>query len=140
MKKLTIVLKDLKGMTLVETMISIVIFLTVLAAIINVSLGSMSMGRRSEFAYTAYNLAKNHMETLRSMPYSTLANAAESDVYLDANGVSDPEGFFIRSTTTAPNFGGDTNLTQVTVSVDYIYRGTQTTTPTQLSAVIFEFA
>ena len=120
-------------------MVSVAIFVTVLAAIINVSLGSMSMGKRSEYAYTAYNLAKNHLETLRSMPYSNLANAAETNSYLDANGVSNADGPFIRSTTVTQNYSGDTNLVQLTVSVSYIYRGQQTPYPTSLSTVVFQY-
>lgn len=127
-------------MTLVETMAAMALFAIVLTGILNLAVGSMSTGRRAEFAYTAYNLAKNHLEALRSMPYSTLANAAESDVYVDENGVADGDGFYIRSTTVAPNYDGNADLIQLTVSVDYIFRGVQSETPTELSAVVFQYA
>ena len=140
MKKLAIVVKSAKGMTLVETMAAIAIFAIVLTGILNLAVGSMNTGKRAEFAYTAYSLAKNRLETLRSMPYSTLANAAESSVYVDENGVSDPGGAYIRSTAVTPNYNGDANLIQMTVSVDYIFRGVQSQSPTELSAVVFQYA
>ena len=140
MKKLALALKSIKGMTLVETLAAIAIFSIVLTGILNLAVGSMSTGRRAEFAYTSYNLAKNHLETLRSMPYSTLTNAMESDVYVDETGVADNEGYYIRSTTVAPNYNGDANLIQLTVSVDYIFRGVQSQAPTELSAVVFQYA
>ncbi len=140
MKKLALVIKNIKGVTLVETMAAIVIFSIVLTGILNLVVGSMNTGKRAEFAYTSYNLAKNHLETLRSMPYSTLVNAAESEVYVDENGVSDQDGFYIRSTAVTPNYGGDANLIKMTVSVDYIFRGVQSQSPTDLSAVVFQYA
>ena len=140
MRKSTKVLKNNNGATLVETMAAIAIFAIVLTGILNLAVGSMGTGKRAEFAYTSYNLAKSHLETLRSIPYSTLVNAAESDVYVDENGVSDPDGFYIRSTAVTPNFNSDANLIQVTVSVDYIFRGVQSLSPTQLSAVVFQYA
>ena len=140
MKKVAIVIKDIKGVTLVETMAAILIFAIVLTGILNLVVGGMSTGKRAEFAYTSYNLAKNHLETLRSMPYSTLVNAAETDVYVDENGVSDQDGSYIRSTAVTPNYNSDANLIQLTVSVDYIFRGVQSQVPTQLSAVVFQYA
>ena len=128
------------GNTLVETMASIAIFVFILSAVMNVAVTSASMGKRSEFAYTAYNLAKNHLETLRSMPYSNLANAAETESYIDANGVSDPDGPYIRSTAISQNYNSDANLIQVTVSVKYIFRGEMTNNPISLSTVIFQYA
>jgi prepilin-type N-terminal cleavage/methylation domain-containing protein len=140
MKKLTGVIKDIKGMTLVETLAAIAIFAIVLTGILDLCVGSMATGRRAEYVYTSYNLAKNHLETLRSMPYSTLQNAAESDVLVDENGVSDPDGGFIRTTTVTPDYDGDANLIQLTVSVDYLYRGDWNDNPTTLSAVVFQYA
>jgi len=140
MKKLAKVMGGNRGMTLVETMAAIAIFGIVLAGILNLSASSINTSKRADFAYTAYNLAKNHLETLRSMPYSTLANATESAVYLDNNGVADSEGNFIRSTEVTSSYGGDANLIRLTVSVDYIYRGVQAEYPTELSAVVYQYA
>ena len=140
MKKLTKVLVDSKGMTLVETMAAIAIFAIVLTGILDLAVGNLATGKRAEFAYTVYNLAKNHLETLRSMPYSTLTNAAESDVYVDANGVSDADGLYIRNTEVTSSYGGDPNLIGLTVSVDYIYRGTPSGSPTELSAIVYQYA
>ena len=129
-----------RGMTLMETMAAIAIFGIVLASILNLSASSINTTKRADFAYTAYNLAKNHLETLRSMPYSTLTSAAETEVLLDDNGVADVDGHFIRSTAVTTNYTGDANLIQLIVSVDYIYRGTQAESPTQLTAVVYQYA
>jgi prepilin-type N-terminal cleavage/methylation domain-containing protein len=139
MTKIIRIIQGRRGFALLETMCAIAIFGIVLAGILDLCVSSMATGKRAEYAYTAYNLAKNRLETLRSMPYSTLASAAETDLLLDANGVADIDGDFIRSTSVTSSYGGDANLTQVTVSINYIYRGTQTTTPTQLSTIIYQY-
>ena len=140
MKKLIKVLKDSRGMTLIETMAATLLFGIVLAGLLNLSLGSMATGKRAEFTYSAYNIAKNHLESLRSMPYSTLANAAESDIYVDSNGTPDPDGDFIRTTAVTQNFNNDTNLIELDVSVDYIFRGSESGHPTELSTVVYQYA
>ena len=140
MKKLIKVINGVKGMTLVETMAATLLFAIVLTGILDLALGSMATGKRAEFAYSAYNIAKNHLETLRSMPYSTLANSSESNIYVDSNGTPDPDGNFIRTTDVTQNYNGDANLIELDVSVDYIFRGSASGHPTELSTVVFQYA
>ena len=127
------------GVTLVETMASVLLFALVVGSLLTLTLQNMTMGKRSEFAYTAYNLAKNHIETLKSMPFSNLANAAETATYLDATGTPNADGPFVRTTTVTTSYTGDVNLVQVQVSVNYLWQGTLSANATQLFAVIFQY-
>ena len=133
------IIKSKAGVTLVETMASILLFALVVGSILNLAIQNMTMGKRSEFAYSAYNLAKNQIETLKSMPFSNLTNAAETDTYLDATGTPNADGPFIRNTTVTTNYSGDVNLVQVQVSVTYLWQGTRRANPTQLSTVVFMY-
>ena len=74
------ILRSETGITLVETMASILLFALVVGSILNLAIQNMTMGKRSEFAYTSYNLAKNHLETLRSMPFSNLTQPSNLKV------------------------------------------------------------
>src|SRR5438094_795377 len=117
------IVRSKAGITLVETMASVLLFALVVGAILNVSVQSMTMGKRSEFAYTAYNLAKNHIETLRSLPFSNLTNAAETDTYIDSAGAPNADGPYIRTTSVTTSYTGDPNLVQINVIVTYMWQG-----------------
>ena len=129
-----------EGSTLVETMAAVFLFALVMGAILDVSVQSMTMGKRSEYAFTAYNLAKNHIETLKSMPFGNLPNADETSTYLDATGAASENGPFVRSTTVTTNYTGDSNLVQIQVSVNYLWKGALSANATQLSSVIFMYS
>ena len=130
---------DHKGTTLVETMAAVLLFSLVMGSLLDVSLQSISMGKRSQYAYTAFNLAKNHIEKLRSMPFSSLVNAGEIDKYLDSTGTPNAEGPFIRQTTVTPGYTNDQNLVRIQVSVNYLWKGTPSADTTQLTSVIFMY-
>ena len=132
-------IRSVSGVTLVETMASVLLFALVLGAILNVAIQNMTMGKRSEYAYSAYNLAKNHLETLKAMPFSTLANAAETDTYLDATGTPNADGPFIRNTSITTSYTGDPDLVEVQVSVNYILRGSTRGDPTLLTTVVYQY-
>jgi Tfp pilus assembly protein PilV len=129
-----------RGVTLVETMVSVLLFLLVGGAVLNVCVQSSMTGKRSEVAFTAYNLAKNHIDELRNLPFSSLPNATETETSLNEAGVADPDGTFLRSTSVSANFSGNPNLTRVNVSVDYFVRGHQSANPMSLTTVIYEYA
>ncbi len=131
---------DKRGMTLVETMVAILVFGILLGGMISIIVTSITAGKRAEHSYTAYNLAKNHIETLKSMPFSNLANAAETDTYIDASGTADDEGDYKRTTTVTASYTGDANLVQVQVQVDYRIKGAFAGKPTTLTSVVFQYA
>lgn len=127
-------------MTLVETMVAILVFGLLLGGMMNVTAASITAGKRAEYAYNAYNLAKNHIETLKSMPFTNLANAAETDTYLDVSGTPDDDGDYKRTTTVTTSYSGDANLVQVQVQVDYRIKGAFANKPTTITSVVFQYA
>jgi Tfp pilus assembly protein PilV len=128
------------GLTLVETMIAILLFGTVLVGLLDICANGMLMGKRSDRSYAAYNLAKNHIETLKTMSFGSLSSAAETDTLLDSRGVPDLEGEFKRNTGVSISYNGDANLVSVTVTVDYQVKGSFSGNPVTLSTVIFQYA
>src|SRR3989338_6032188 len=129
-------LKNSKGVTLVEVMMAIFIFVFGIQGLLGVYLQSMQVGKKADYTYTAYNMAKNHIERLKTLNYALLPSAAETSTIINNDGDPDPNGSFIRTTTVTPNFGGNALLTQVTVQVNYVFRGTQGASPTQFATII----
>lgn len=129
-----------KGVTIIELMVSVLIFGIGIAAIFSVCTQSVGMARKSDAAYTAYNLAKNRIETLRSVAFSDLSSAAETSTLLDAAGTPDPDGTFKRSTTVTTNYQGDANLISVDVTVSYQVRGEQSPNPLEMATVLYKNA
>lgn len=129
-------MKNNKGATLVEVMTAIVIFMVGIEALSAVYTQSMQMGKRADYVYTAYNLAKNHVERLKTLNYALLPSAAEISTIVNNDGDPDSNGSFIRTTTVTANYGGNALLTQVTVRVNYVLRGTQSASPMELTTII----
>ena len=126
-----------RGATLIEVMIAVFLFVIGMQGLLVVATQGMTMSKRVEYDYTAYNLAKNHIERLRLYSFAALANAADTGTLLNTSGDPDPAGPFTRTTTVVANYGGDTNLTQATVTVTYTLRGLQNSSQCQLSYVFF---
>jgi prepilin-type N-terminal cleavage/methylation domain-containing protein len=134
------IINNNKGLTLVETMIAILLFGVALVGMLDVCAQSILMGKRSALSYAAYNMAKNRLETLRTQSFGSLNTAAETDTILDDNGVPDTNGNFKRNTTVTTSYNGDSQLTEVTVTVDYKIKNVYAGKPASLSTVIFEHA
>jgi Tfp pilus assembly protein PilV len=118
-------MRDKGGFTILELIGSISVFVVGLSALLAVVTASLTMGRRGDYAYIAYNLAKNHAESLRAFSYSDLSDAGETDTIIDETGMPDAAGAYIRNTTITTNYLGDANATQATVSVRYNFRGVE---------------
>ncbi len=125
-----------RGVTLVEVMTAVAVFTMTTVGILNLCTSNVAMGKRSDMTYIAYNLAKNHIESLRAMNFSDLSSSAEEDVRLDEFGVADIEGKFVRSTAVVAPYVSDANLTQLTVSVSYFIKGEERSSPTIISSVV----
>ncbi len=121
------------GATLIEVMISVGIFIMVLGSLLNVAVQSMRMGKRSEYVYTAFNLARNHIERLKAYDFASLSSASETSTAIDADGAPDESGLFTRSTTVSASG----NIATVTVSVSYTMSGVQSAAPMQMSCIIY---
>ncbi len=128
---------DKHGITLVEVMGSVLVFMIGLGALLAIFTQTGSSGLRAEYAYTAHNLARSHLETLRSVSFNDLSVAGETSTLINEYGVADDEGRFVRSTTVTTSYSGDANLTQVMVTVNYTFRGAQSPSPMQVSAVLY---
>ena len=55
--------------------------------------------------------------------FNALTDLDETDMIIDSDGVSDPDGGFKRSTTVSPNHSGNARLTRVDVLLTYAHRG-----------------
>ena len=126
------------GATLVEVIGTVLVFMIGISALLGVFYASVGMAKRAEYAYTAYNIAKNHVEDLKAFSFTDLAVANETASVVDQNGVADSDGEYIRTTTITSNYSGDAALTQVDVQVWYILSGVQSASPMQLTTVIFQ--
>lgn len=129
--------KHQKGFSLVELLIAIFVFAIGLEAIFGVNIQSTQMAQQGDLTYKAYNLAKNRVETLRAMNFNDLPSADEASILINENGVPDPSGSFVRSTVVWPSFLNDPNLTQVSVTVFYRYRGVISRAPMEMTTVIY---
>ncbi len=129
-------LKTQGGMTLVEILGALLVFMIGIASLFAIYTQSMRMGKRGEAVHTAYNLAKNHMERLRTLNYALLPSAAETSVNINSDGDGDPNGAFIRTTTVTTNYNDSSLLTQVRVQVWYILNGAQSVKPVEITSVL----
>ena len=136
----TILIKNNKGVTLLETMMAILVFGVALVGLLDVCAQSILMGKRSQLSYAAYNLAKNRIETLKTMSFGNLPSADETDTILDADAVPDTNGIYKRNTSVTTSYAGDANVTQLTVTVDYKIKNVFAGKPASLSTVVFEYA
>ncbi len=130
-------MKSNKGVTLVEIMTAVLIFLLGIAALFGVITQSVQSAKKAGLAYKAHNLAKSRLETLRSVSFSDLPSANETASAINEQGAADLNGSFVRNTTVTANYTGDGALTYVKVSVNYIYKGQQSPSPMEASTVIF---
>lgn len=127
-----------RGVSLIEVMGAVLVFMVGVTAMISVFIASMRMSKESGYAYNAFNISKKHMETLRAMDFSLLAAANETDTVLDANGDGDPDGEYRRSTTVTTPYNGQADLASVTISVNYTSHGQVNQTPMLLTTVILD--
>lgn len=110
-----------KGVTLVEVMVAVAL-VTVIVSTVAVTVAQSAVNaNRLDMIYTASNLAKKHMDDLKSMSFRDLSDEApETNVRIDSRGEADAGGDYIRSTEIDDEWGGNAYLTQVKVSVDRV--------------------
>ena len=143
-------INDDKGATLIELMGTVLVFMIGISALLGVFYASSAMAKRAEHAYTAYNIAKNHIEDLKSFSFSDLTATNEDKSVVDENGVSAvglSSGLYVRTTTVTPSYNGDASLALVDVQVWYFLTqsdrqiflaGTTNPTPVEMTTVIFQ--
>lgn len=125
------------GFTLLEVIVAISVFGIAISSLLAVYTQAATVSKRSDYAYTAYNLAKNHIERLRASAFSSLSQAAETDTRINRDGEPDEAGEYLRSTTVTTSYGSDANLTRVDVSVYYEFRKVKSPQAMSLSTVVY---
>lgn len=125
------------GFTLLEVIVAMSVFGIAISSLLVVYTQARTVSKRSDYAYTAYNLAKNHIERLRASAFSSLSLAAETDTRINRDGEADSAGEYLRSTSVTTSYGSDANLTQVDVSVYYEFKKVKSPQPMSLSTVIY---
>lgn len=135
---------EVKGITLLDAMVSILIFSIVIVGVLVLFAQGQRAALEAKCVYTAANLAKNRLERLKTVSYELLADANETDVRLDENGIPGDSGMFVRNTSvnTAYVASGEASasgmLTGVTVEVDYYLRGERKNKPVRLIALFVQ--
>lgn len=128
-----------RGVTLLELLGSVLVFMIVSTSVLSVYLNSMKLSKEASYVYTAHTLAKKHLELLRAADFQSLGNAQETDTRIDAEGVpDDAAGEYYRTTAVVTPYNGKTDLAQVTVSVKYTVKGAVNPTPLSLTTVLFQ--
>ena len=108
-----------KGMTLLETVIALSVFMVCAAGIATMIVESKRLSDRARDHYQAINIAKNRLERARNMQVAVLPLLVESNTYLNVNGASvRPEQAPFRRNTQVRTVPGATNLTEVIVIVE----------------------
>ncbi|MBN1558326.1 MAG: prepilin-type N-terminal cleavage/methylation domain-containing protein [Lentisphaerae bacterium] len=103
------------GLTLVEVMVSIMIFAICIGGICWMMVMSKQLSDRARDHYLAANLAKNRIERGRTLEFDSLDQFEMDEVVVDAEGRPDGNGFF-RLTTTVSNVNA--TLKEIVVEVD----------------------
>lgn len=106
------------GFTLIEVLIALLVLLVGMAGILSLQLTSMKATSFSRHATEASSLAEDKVEDLRTVPLDSVRFANGTD-QVDARGVADADGPYIRAWTISP--GADTTI--VNVSVSWTERG-----------------
>lgn len=127
-----------QGFSLVELSIALMVATVFVLGILSLYSQSVVSTKKMNQRFIAVNLAKNRLERLRSFDFDVLPLSAETDTYLDEKGNPDANGGFIRNTTVSTNYNGVSDLTQVTVSVDYEIKGEYTGNPVVLTTVFVD--
>lgn len=130
-------IKNSRGVSLVETVMAIALFAIGITALLGVFTQTVTVAKRADHAYVAYQLAKNRVERLKQLDFASLSTANETSMRVNREGTADPAGEFLRSTTVTTNYSGDLNLTQIDVKVFYEMRGVQSPSSMDVTTVIF---
>jgi len=129
------------GMTLTEVVIAVCLAVISIAGVLALLTQNADLGQRLDYSYASTGIAKSRIEKLREirrdMGYDALADIEEENIPVDDTGTPDPDGNFIRSTTVDPGFG--TDLTQVTVTVQYKKQGIITPFLVELTSLISRY-
>ena len=123
---------------MVEVAIAVMVTAIVIIGVLGLYYQSVLVTKKMNQLFIATNIAKSRLERLRNIEFDTLPLTAETDTLIDSEGNSVANGNFVRNTSVATNYNGDSDLTQVTVTVDYKVKGEFSNNPVSMTTVFVE--
>ncbi len=110
-------LRNKKGMTLVEAVVSVALIAVVVVSLVAVLTQSSVFSRTVDTAFTASYLAQRRIDVLNRFGFDQLPLAEETDIRIDSDGNIAAEGNYLRTTEVDTDFDDNIYLTKVKVSV-----------------------
>lgn len=107
------------GFTLVELMVSSIIFIIFCLVFLNAAIGAMASQQFACDYYKALAIARNRIQRVRTFEYASLPLMNENQTPVDGLGNANPTGQFQRTTLVAVHTNGVPNLYKITVQVSY---------------------
>lgn len=119
-------LADRRGMTLIEVIVATAVFALVVFVLSGFYLTASSRGYLGRTETAAALLAQQRLEVLKSKAYASLVGFAVTET-IDELGNANPDGPFTRITTITTPYLGSMDMTQITVTVNWLDRDTPRT-------------
>lgn len=105
------------GYSLLEVVVALAILGISLAGIYKVMTVSMQTRQVALNHYVATVMANNQIERAKNLAFGNLSLLAEDELRVDELGTTDATGRYLRTTTIEPVWGGESNLTRITVTI-----------------------
>ena len=110
-------IRNPSGYTYIEIVVALAILAVAMAGIYRVMIVSMETRQVSQNHYVGTIMANNQIERAKNLMFGDLTSLAEVARPVDELGASDSEGRYRRTTLIEPSWGGQSNLTRITVTV-----------------------
>jgi len=104
-------------MTLIEVVVAAALVLMCVVSIGALVVQSSVFSKRVDTIHTASYLAQRRIELLKRLDFSDISSAGEFQVRVGVDGNINANGGYFRTTEVSPNYGGDSHLTKVKVTV-----------------------
>lgn len=128
-------IRNRKGLTLIEVVVSMVVVGVVALAIVSAVAQGAMYSRRVDLIYNSSNLAVRRMELLKKFDFGQLyPGAAETNIRIGLDGTVDAEGDYVRTTSLYTT--DSSHLLKVTVSVDKYVDGAPSGTPVVMTTFL----
>ena len=112
--------ENLRGMTLVEVVISVLLIAVVIISVLAALVQSTVFSKRIDMVYTASYLAQRRIDLLKEFSFDQLyPGAVESNIGIDIDGDGDND--YRRTTEVVENYDGNAGLIKVKVFVEKVH-------------------
>ena len=109
--------KATHGYTFLEVVVAMAILALSLAGVYRVMTVSMQTRQVALNHYVATVMANNQIERAKNLAFGNLSLLVESERPVDELGTTDANGRYLRTTIIEPMWGGESNLTRITVTI-----------------------